>query len=91
MARHLSMAYFVYVLRSLTTGRLYKGYCSNPVQRLGQHNTGVTKSTKNQGPWELVYQEELATRAQAVARERFLKSGQGRQWLKHLLEGKQDP
>ena len=85
------MAYFAYVLRSLTTGRLYKGHCSNPVQRLGQHNSGVTKSTKNRGPWELVYQEELDTRAQAVARERFFKSGQGRQSLKRLLEGKQRP
>ena len=85
------MAHFVYILRSLSTGRLYKGCCSDPVQRLGQHNAGVTKSTKNRGPWELVYQEEFATRAQAVARERFLKSGQGRYWLKAVVQGKASP
>ena len=77
--------YFTYVLRSLTTGRHYVGHCSDPVQRLGQHNQGVTKSTKNRGPWELVYQEEFATRAEAVRRERFLKSGQGREELRRML------
>ena len=83
------MSYFVYVLRSQSTGLLYKGCCSDPIQRLGQHNAGVTKSTRNRGPWELVYHEELPTRSEALARERFLKSGQGRQWLKITLERRQ--
>ncbi len=77
--------YFVYVLRSLTTGRHYVGFTSDLVQRLGQHNQGITKSTKNRGPWELVHQEFLATRGEAMKRERFLKSGQGREELKHIL------
>jgi putative endonuclease len=81
------MACFVYVLRSLATSRLYPGCASDPVQRLGQHNAGVTKSTRNRGPWELVHQEEFASRVEAMARERFLKSGQGREWLKRILPG----
>jgi len=82
------MAYFVYVLRNLSTGRFYKGYCTDLVQRLGQHNAGLTKSTKNRGPWELVYEEVMATRAEAISRERFLKSGQGRVWIKRVLEAR---
>ena len=85
------MACFVYVLRNLATSRLYTGCASDPVQRLGQHNAGVTKSTRNRGPWELAYQEEFASRAEAMARERFLKSGQGRQWLKRVLAEQQRP
>ena len=77
--------FFVYVLRSLSTGRHYVGFCSDLQQRLGQHNNGITKSTKNRGPWELVYQEALATRAEAMRREHFLKSGQGREALKQML------
>jgi putative endonuclease len=55
------------------------------VQRLGQHNSGITKATKNRGKWSLIYQEEYATRAEATRREKFLKSGQGREELKRIL------
>jgi putative endonuclease len=74
--------YFVYVLRSLATGRHYVGFTSDLVQRLGQHNSGITKSTKNRGPWELVYVEKFATRSEAKRREQYLKSGKGREEYK---------
>jgi len=77
--------YFVYVLRNQASSRHYTGYCTDPVQRLGQHNAGVTKSTKNRGVWELVYQEAFETRSEAMRRERFLKSGKGGEELKRLI------
>ena len=77
--------YFVYVLRSEATGHHYVGYTSDLAQRLGQHNNGITKSTKNRGPWVLVHQEGFMTKAEAMRRERFLKTGQGREELKRLL------
>jgi putative endonuclease len=77
--------YFVYVLRSQSNGRHYTGSTSNPEQRLGQHNLGITPSTRNRGPWNLIYQESFLTRSEAMKRERFLKSGQGREELKRLL------
>jgi putative endonuclease len=77
--------FHVYVLRSETTGRFYTGFTSDLTQRLGQHNSGLTKSTKGRGPWKLMHQEAFATRAEAMNRERFLKSGQGRGELKGLL------
>ncbi len=77
--------FHVYVLRSETTGRHYVGYTSDLTQRLGQHNHGITKSTKNRGPWKMVYDEEFNTRSEAMRRERFLKSGQGREELKRIL------
>ena len=77
--------FFVYLLRSQTTGRHYVGFASDPVQRLGQHNSGITKSTKHRGPWELIYQEPFETRSAAMKRERHLKSGQGREELKRIL------
>jgi len=77
--------FFVYVLRSETSGRHYVGFCSNLTQRLGQHNDGITKSTKNRGPWKLIYKEQFQTRQEAVRRERFLKTGQGREELRRIL------
>jgi putative endonuclease len=77
--------YFVYVLRSKATGRHYVGFTSDLTQRVGQHNSGITKSTKNRGPWEMVHHEEFHTRPEAMQRERFLKTGQGREELKRIL------
>ena len=77
--------YFLYVLRSRTSGKHYAGFTSCPEQRLGQHNLGITPSTRNRGPWDLIYQESFPTRSEAMRRERFLKSGQGREELKRLL------
>ncbi|HUK31946.1 MAG TPA: GIY-YIG nuclease family protein, partial [Candidatus Acidoferrum sp.] len=77
--------FFIYVLRNQSTGRLYTGHTADLTQRLGQHNHGISKSTKNRGTWDLVYQEEFATRSEAMRRERSLKSGQGRAELKQIL------
>jgi len=75
----------VYVLRSLVTGRFYTGYTSDLSHRLAQHNHGITKSTKHDGPWGLVHQEQFATRSEAVRRERYLKTGKGREELMALV------
>ena len=87
-ARHsfgFASMFFVYVLRSDVFGRRYTGYTQDLEQRLGQHNHGVTKSTKNRGTWELIYQEQFATRAEAMRREKFLKSGKGREELDRIF------
>ena len=76
---------FVYVLRSVRTGRTYVGFSAHPRYRLEQHNEGVTKSTKGRGPWELVYEDGLATRPEAMRRERYFKTGKGREELRRIL------
>jgi putative endonuclease len=57
-------------------------------QRLERHNAGLTRSTRNRGPWDLVYKEEVQTRAEAVARERFFKTGAGREELKRRIQAR---
>src|SRR2546425_988807 len=76
---------FVYVLRNRTSGYHYTGHTADLTQRLGQHNHGFSKSTKNRGRWELIYQEEHDSRAEAMRREKFLKSGKGREELNRIL------
>jgi putative endonuclease len=77
--------FYVYVLQSESTNHFYTGFTSDLEHRIGQHNAGVTKSTKNRGPWKLVYKEEHDSRAEAMGREKFLKSGQGREQLPSLI------
>ena len=80
------MEYFVYVLESEIDGRLYKGQTTDISKRINQHNAGQTKSTKGYRPWKLVYFEKFETIKEAVLREKYLKSGIGREYLKALLK-----
>lgn len=70
---------YVYVLKSLKSGRFYVGQTNNLVRRLDEHNSGHTKSLAEKGPFKFVYVEEFEDRILAVRRERFLKSGKGRE------------
>ena len=78
--------YFVYVLQSQKDFRLYKGFTSNLEKRLKEHNAGKTKSTKAYLPWTLVYFEKVSDRVEARKREKYLKSGIGRDYLKKILK-----
>jgi len=80
-----------YVLRSTTTHRLYTGSTSDLARRLVQHNADASTSTKHRGPWELIHREDFASLAEAVRRERYLKTGKGRDEIKRGLERNQVP
>ncbi|MEK7461014.1 MAG: GIY-YIG nuclease family protein [Patescibacteria group bacterium] len=80
------MTYYVYVLRSLSTTNRYIGQTNNLTYRLAKHNSGRSKYTKNRGPWELIYSEKYSLRTEAMRREKFLKSGVGREFLDSLSE-----
>lgn len=73
--------YYVYVLRSLKTGYRYVGQTTDIGVRLIEHNSGLTKSIRFQIPFIIIHTEQFATRKEAIQREHFLKSGQGREWL----------
>jgi putative endonuclease len=74
--------FWVYVLRSLKTGRRYVGSSNNAERRLKEHNTGKSKSTRHGIPWELIYEESCQDRSEAVRRERYFKTGKGREdWI----------
>ncbi len=77
----------VYVLRSKSTGKLYIGQTQNLEKRLTEHSQGMARYTRGRGPWMLLCSEKHDTRADAIRRERFLKSGQGREWLRGKLRG----
>ena len=77
--------YLVYAIRSGKDGRIYVGMCANFETRLKEHNAGKTKSTKGFRPWKLIYLEEAIDRVEARKREKYLKSGVGKEFLKSKL------
>ena len=78
--------YQVYIIRSIKFGRYYVGSAANAKMRLDlEHNKGKVKSTKAYLPWELIHTEEFTTRAEAVRRERQIKSYKGGEAFKRLI------
>ncbi|MDE3179046.1 MAG: GIY-YIG nuclease family protein [Acidobacteriota bacterium] len=78
--------YCVYVLQSERTGGLYVGSTSNLDRRLSEHNSNLATATKNRGPWRLIYRESCASRGDAMRRERYFKTGKGREEIHQLPE-----
>ena len=74
--------YFVYILKSLKDHKRYIGFTSDLERRILEHNSGLVKSTRNRKPLELIYVEEFEIKEEAMNREKFFKSGKGREFLK---------
>ena len=77
--------HYVYVLRSATDDGLYIGYSANLQRRLAEHCDGSSRATAHRRPWQLIYYEAYIEQADAFGRERYLKSGAGRRFLKAQL------
>jgi len=78
--------YYVYVLRSKTNGKLYKGFTADLKRRIKEHASGNSTYTSKKGPWELVYYEAFTNKTNALIEEKFLKSGQGKERLRYILK-----
>ena len=74
--------HYVYVLRSLGDDGFYIDYSSNLRRRLRQHSEGNSFATSYRDPWKLIYYEAYLEQADALGRERYLKSGAGRRFLR---------
>ena len=75
-------------LKSKKTGRRYVGSCENLMERVRRHNAGESKATKHGVPWKLVHREIFPGRSEAAARERYFKTGRGRDELDRLESGR---
>lgn len=77
--------HFVYFAESSLNNKIYTGFTSkNPTQRVVEHNTGTNKFTRNNGPFTLVYYEEYLCKTDALNREKFYKTGLGKQ-IRNLI------
>ena len=75
--------FFVYVLISESKGRrFYVGLTINVEKRVAEHNAKGTKSTKGYIPWKLFFFESFNTRKEAREREKYYKSGSGKELIK---------
>jgi putative endonuclease len=75
----------VYALRNRGANWTYKGSTRDLAERISAHLSGKVSRTKNKQPLELVYHEYCENYTAARRRELWLKSGQGREWLKEKI------
>lgn len=77
--------YYIYVIKSLKDKKLYVGHTDNLKRRFNEHNTGQVKSTNLRKPFKLLYYEACNLLEDALKREKALKTGFGRAYLKRRL------
>jgi len=78
--------HYVYVLKSIKDGKLYTGCTEDLRKRFREHNDGKVASTKARAPFDLIYYEASLDRTDAFAREKYLKTGMGKRYLKNRLK-----
>jgi putative endonuclease len=55
-------------------------------RRVEEHNSGQQTSTKNRSPFELVYYEWCLNKEDAIVKEKYLKSGMGKKYIKNRIK-----
>lgn len=77
----------VYALYNRANSRIYIGQTTDLEKRMAAHNEkrGNHFTAKFQGEWELIYSESVATRSEALRREKQLKSFRGREYIKQYI------
>ena len=80
------LIFYVYIIYSIEHDRFYIGQSNNINKRLIRHNKGYVRSTKPYTPWKIVHFEEFHSRAQAVNREKYLKSLKSKAAIRKLID-----
>ena len=76
--------YSVYAIKSTKKNYIYVWLTNNLERRISEHNMGKERTTKPNIPFILIYSEKFKTRTEARIREKYLKSGCGKEFLRSL-------
>jgi putative endonuclease len=75
----------VYILYSQTHNKHYTGFTSDFEARLNSHNLfGKKDWATRYRPWNVIHTETSENKAEAMRREKWFKSGVGREFIKLL-------
>ncbi|MFN5225193.1 MAG: GIY-YIG nuclease family protein [Bacteroidota bacterium] len=75
----------VYAILSMPSNEIYVGMALSTEKRLKEHNNGKNRFTKGLRPWKIIHIEYFADWKTARVREKYLKSGVGKEFLKRLV------
>ena len=83
--RDATAFHYVYVLKNKKNGDWYTGCTQDLRKRLGEHAKG-DGYTKGRGPYMLIYYEACRSSADAFSREKYLKTGMGKRYIRNRLK-----
>ena len=78
--------FFVYAIKSTVRNYIYVGMTNDVERRITEHNKGENRSTKAYKPFSLIYKEAFEARIEAREKEKYLKSGIGKEFLKSTIQ-----
>ncbi|MCF6213287.1 MAG: GIY-YIG nuclease family protein [Flavobacteriaceae bacterium] len=76
--------FYVYAISSLEHNYIYVGLTKDIKERIKRHNVGRERTTKFYSPFELIFSEVCRTRIEARVREKYWKSGVGKEKLRAI-------
>ncbi len=74
----------VYAIASINHNYIYVGMTQDLTHRIHRHNTGRERTTKPYLPFLIIYTEILPDRVEARKREKYWKSGVGKEKLRKI-------
>ncbi len=77
--------YYTYAIKSKEENYIYVGLTNNPNRRITEHNCKKEKTTRFYAPFQTILIETHETRVEARKREKHLKSGIGKEFLKSFV------
>ncbi|MCF7860344.1 GIY-YIG nuclease family protein [Patescibacteria group bacterium] len=77
--------YYIYVIQSTIRNYIYVGLTNDVSRRFQEHNRGRAKTTKPYRPFKLILTESFKNRGEARMREKYLKSGSGKEYIKEMI------
>ncbi len=84
--RDQRLMYYTYIIKSIKNGKIYTGSTNNLRKRFKEHNDKKSTWTKKSVPWELIYYEACLNEEDSRSREKYLKSGMGKRYIKNRLK-----
>ena len=78
--------FYTYVLQSMKDRNFYTGFTQNLKLRFEQHKNGQVESTRDRRPFILVYYEACINKEDAIKREKYLKTYNGKFYIKKRLK-----
>ena len=79
--------FVIYILYSEKFNKNYTGFTSNLIERFKSHNQLETKGyTLKFRPWKVIHVEFFSSKHEAMKREKYLKTGVGREYIHKLIQ-----
>ena len=82
--------YFTYIIYSRLRDKYYVGHCADVSKRVEDHNNSRSHYTKRGKPWVLKWTIEFATRSEAIAEEKRIKTKKSRKYIEWLINQEND-